>query len=64
MALTRIASVLFHPVTVFIPSARSPTASGQINANGASQAAFGSWSDVRLKENIIDLLETTPNIKY
>jgi hypothetical protein len=31
------------------------TASGQINANGASQAAFGSWSDARLKENIVDL---------
>ena len=29
--------------------------SGQINANGASQAAFGSYSDSRLKENIIDL---------
>jgi len=29
--------------------------SGQINANGASQAAFGSFSDRRLKENISDL---------
>lgn len=29
--------------------------SGQINANGASQAAFGSFSDQRLKENITDL---------
>jgi hypothetical protein len=29
--------------------------SGQINANGASQAAFGSFSDERLKENIVDL---------
>jgi hypothetical protein len=28
---------------------------GQINANGASQAAFGSFSDYRLKENIVDL---------
>ena len=28
---------------------------GQINANGASQAAFGSFSDRRLKENITDL---------
>jgi len=27
---------------------------GQINANGASQAAFGSFSDRRLKENITD----------
>jgi hypothetical protein len=31
------------------------TASGQINANGANAAAFGSWSDARLKENIVDL---------
>ena len=29
--------------------------SGQINANGASQAAFGSFSDSRLKENIVNL---------
>jgi hypothetical protein len=29
--------------------------SGQINANGASQAAFGSFSDSRLKENIVSL---------
>jgi hypothetical protein len=29
--------------------------SGQINANGASQAAFGGFSDRRLKENIVDL---------
>jgi trimeric autotransporter adhesin len=28
---------------------------GQINANGASQAAFGSFSDARLKENIVGL---------
>jgi hypothetical protein len=28
---------------------------GQINANGVSQAAFGSFSDRRLKENITDL---------
>jgi len=28
---------------------------GQINANGASQAAFGGFSDRRLKENIVDL---------
>lgn len=31
------------------------TASGVITANGASQAAFGSWSDFRLKENITNL---------
>lgn len=29
--------------------------SGQINANGSGQAAFGSFSDARLKENIVDL---------
>lgn len=31
------------------------TAQGQINANGASQLAFGTFSDQRLKENIEDL---------
>ena len=31
------------------------TGQGQINANGASQAAFGAYSDERLKENIVDL---------
>lgn len=31
------------------------TGSGQINANGASACAFGSFSDQRLKENIVDL---------
>jgi trimeric autotransporter adhesin len=36
--------------------------SGQINANGASQAAFGSFSDVRLKENIVDLPLQLSNI--
>jgi hypothetical protein len=36
--------------------------SGQINANGASQAAFGSFSDVRLKENITDLPSQLVNI--
>ena len=33
------------------------TAQGQINANGASQLAFGAFSDIRLKENI----EPLPN---
>jgi len=28
---------------------------GQINANGAGAAAFGSFSDIRLKENVVDL---------
>jgi hypothetical protein len=37
-------------------------ASGQINANGASQAAFGSWSDARLKENIEPLSPQLDNI--
>jgi hypothetical protein len=36
--------------------------SGQINANGASQAAFGSFSDSRLKENIVDLPPQLANI--
>lgn len=38
------------------------TANGQINANGASQVAFGSWSDCRLKENIKDLPSQLNNI--
>jgi hypothetical protein len=31
------------------------TAGGQINANGSGAAAFGSFSDIRLKENIVEL---------
>jgi hypothetical protein len=38
------------------------TGSGQINANGASQAAFGSFSDARLKENIVDLTPQLSNL--
>jgi trimeric autotransporter adhesin len=40
----------------------SLTAQGQINANGASAAAFGSFSDRRLKENITDLPPQLANI--
>ena len=36
--------------------------SGQINANGASSAAFGSYSDFRLKENIEPLPPQLDNI--
>jgi len=39
------------------------TGSGAITANGTSQAAFGSYSDERLKENIIDLPSQLENIK-
>jgi hypothetical protein len=35
---------------------------GQINANGASAAAFGAYSDSRLKENIVDLPSQLDNI--
>jgi hypothetical protein len=35
---------------------------GQINANGAGTAAFGSFSDSRLKENIVDLPSQLSNI--
>jgi hypothetical protein len=35
---------------------------GQINANGASAAAFGSYSDSRLKENIVNLPSQLANI--
>lgn len=45
----------------FLINARS-TGSGQINANGASQAAFGSYSDARLKENIVDLNSQLANL--
>jgi hypothetical protein len=38
------------------------TGCGQINANGGSAAAFGSFSDVRLKENIEDLPAQLGNI--
>lgn len=38
------------------------TGQGQINANGASAAAFGSYSDSRLKENIVDLPSQLDNI--
>jgi hypothetical protein len=37
-------------------------ASGQINANGSGAAAFGSWSDSRLKENITALPSQLDNI--
>lgn len=36
--------------------------SGQINANGASQAAFGSYSDIRLKENVENLPSQLGNV--
>ena len=36
--------------------------SGQINANGSGAAAFGSFSDRRLKENIVDLPSQLNNI--
>jgi hypothetical protein len=35
---------------------------GQITANGAAQAAFGAFSDSRLKENIVDLPAQLANI--
>ena len=38
------------------------TGCGQINANGASAAAFGSYSDSRLKENITNLPSQLANI--
>lgn len=42
--------------------ANNTAANGQINANGASQVAFGSWSDARLKENVVDLPSQLENI--
>jgi hypothetical protein len=35
---------------------------GQINGNGAAQAAFGAYSDSRLKENIVDLPSQLKNV--
>jgi hypothetical protein len=39
------------------------SANGQINGNGAGQVAFGTWSDERLKENIVDLDSQWNNVK-
>jgi len=38
------------------------TTQGQINANGANAAAFGSYSDARLKENIVSIAPQLANI--
>lgn len=38
------------------------TANGQINANGSGAVAFGSWSDRRLKENIVDIPSQLANV--
>ena len=38
------------------------TGSGQINANGANACAFGTYSDRRLKQNIVDLSSQLNNI--
>jgi hypothetical protein len=38
------------------------TGSGQINANGSNAAAFGTYSDKRLKENIVELPSQLANI--
>jgi hypothetical protein len=35
---------------------------GQINGNGGGSAAFGSYSDIRLKENVVDLPPQLNNI--
>lgn len=43
--------------------AANTVGSGQIVANGASAAAFGTFSDARLKENIVDLPDTLEQIK-
>jgi len=42
--------------------ANQSVACGQINGNGSGQAAFGAWSDRRLKENIVDLAPQLKNI--
>jgi len=49
-------------VFVRFTTGANTTAMGQINANGINAAAFGSWSDIRLKENIEDLPLQLDNI--
>ena len=56
---TTTASQIFVVFTI----SNQTVGSGQINANGASQAAFGSFSDARLKQNIVDLDSQWENIK-
>jgi len=51
-------SQIFHKFTINNDGAGC----GQINGNGASQAAFGSFSDSRLKQNIVDLPSQLANI--
>ena len=76
-ALSNAASDLSNPAVLFQKYDNNTTTSqvlirflvnqgatpqGQINANGASAAAFGSYSDRRLKENITDLPSQLANI--
>jgi hypothetical protein len=42
--------------------ANNTVANGQINGNGSGAVAFGSWSDIRLKENIENLSSQLANI--
>ena len=49
-------------VFVAFTIANNTVGNGQINGNGASSAAFGSYSDSRLKENIVNLPSQLANI--
>ena len=51
-----------NQVLVRFTTNNNSAGSGQINANGANSAAFGSFSDSRLKENIVDLPPQLSNI--
>lgn len=50
-----------HRLVVFTIN-NGVSGSGQINANGAGAAAFGTFSDSRLKENVENLPAQLPNI--
>jgi len=45
-----------------VAQATTPVASGSITSNGAASATFTAWSDIRLKENIVDLPSQLANI--
>lgn len=57
---TNTTSQIFVRFNIGLGSA--PAGSGQITANGANQAAFGSYSDRRMKENITPLGDELSNI--
>ena len=55
-------NVTTSQVFINFSTGNNSNANGQINGNGAGAVAFGSWSDKRLKENIVDLEPQLNNI--